>query len=511
MSGTDTTHDYIIVGAGSAGCAVAHRLSEDEDTSVLLLEAGKPDDKEEIHTPALTGELFKTELDWDYSTVPQSGMHDREMYHPRGKMLGGSSSINAMIYMRGVPRDYDRWAKQGNEGWGHDDLLPYFKKAEHFEPGDGESEYHGQGGPLNVAGPYDPHPLSEAMIEAAVETGIPRNEDFNGEKQEGAGYFHVTMEDGQRCSAAKAYITPVLERDNFSVETEAHVTQIRFDSDQAVGVTYEQDGTEYDADADAEVIVSGGAFNSPQLLMLSGIGPADHLQEHGIDVVADLPGVGRNLHDHLTQFVVYDRTKGGNPPLTSNGAEVGAFTYVDESEPTPDLQFHCVQGYAFNHGLSAPEEGVGLSIGPTQLRPESQGHVELASDDPFDEPVIDPQYLSEQADVDLLVEGVRKAREIAQAGALAEWCGEELQPGPEAQTDEELADHIREEAHTIYHPVGTCKMGDDDMAVVDDRLRVHGVSGLRVVDASIMPTIPSGNTNAPTIAVAEKAADLITE
>lgn len=507
MASNKESYDYIIVGAGSAGCTVAHRLSEEEDNDVLLLEAGRPDEKEEIHVPAMFPNLMKSDVDWEYTTAPQSEMNERELYWPRGKVLGGSSSINAMIYIRGVPHDYETWANQGNDGWGYDEMLPYFKKAEHFEPS--SSKYHGQEGPLNVADQVDPHPFSEAAVEAATETGIPRNDDFNGEQQEGVGLYHVTQKDGERCSAAKAYITPILDRDNLTTETGAQVTEIRFDGDRAKGVSYTQDNDTHNVDATEEVILSAGAVNSPQLLMLSGIGPADHLEENDIEVVADLPGVGQNLQDHLFGFTVYERTKGGEPAPTSNVGEAGGFTYVDESEPAPDLQFHFTPVYYMEHGFANPEEGQGFSIGATQLRPESRGQIKLNSSDPLDDPVIEPRYFSEQKDLEVIIEGVKQAREIAQAEPLDEYRGEEIWPGEDVQTDAEIEEHVRETAHTVYHPVGTCKMGDDSMAVVDDQLRVQGVSGLRVADASIMPTISSGNTNAPTIAVAEKAASLI--
>ncbi|WP_336001203.1 GMC family oxidoreductase [Halorientalis halophila] len=506
--GSTHTHDYVVVGAGSAGCAMAHRLSEDGDADVLLLEAGTPDEKDEIHVPALFGELFKTDVDWEYYTEPQSELGDRELYWPRGKTLGGSSSINAMIYIRGNELDYDTWAAQGNEGWGYDDMLPYFKRGEHFEPG--ADEFHGEGGPLNVTDQMDPHPTSAALIEAAESVGIPRNDDFNGATQEGVGYYHVTQEGGARCSAAAAYLKPALDRDNLTVETGAQVTEVTVEGDRATGVVFEQDGERHEVAAESEVILSAGAVNSPQLLMLSGIGPADHLREHGIDVAVDSPGVGRNLQDHLFAFTVYERTSGPpDPAPTTNIAESGGFVRTDPDLDAPDLQFHFAPVYYMEHGFANPEEGMGFSIGATQVRPESRGRIALDSADPFDDPVIDPRYLSDERDLEVLVEGIERSREIAQAAPLDEYRGDEVWPGEDVQTEDEIREHVRETAHTVYHPVGTCKMGDDDAAVVDDRLRVHGVSGLRVVDASVMPTLTSGNTNAPTIAIAEKAADLI--
>ncbi|MFW6321666.1 MAG: GMC family oxidoreductase [Halohasta sp.] len=520
------TYDYVIVGAGSAGCVLANRLSADGDSEVLLLEAGKPDEKREIGIPAAFSKLFNSEVDWAYDTAPQPELNDRECYWPRGKTLGGSSSINAMIYARGQPADYDGWADRGNDGWAYEDVLPYFKRAEHNERG--PSEYHGTGGPRNVADPQAPNELTEAFIEAGAAVGLPRNDDFNAGEQSGVGLYQVTQKDGERHSAADGYLKPVLDRPNLTATTGAQVTRVRFDGRTAVGVEYVQDGSgsTESVDASEEVILSAGAINSPQLLMLSGVGPADHLEAHGISVVHELPGVGRNLQDHLQVKLNYACEKpisleGADSlwnvlkylvlkrgPLTSNVAEAGGFAAVSEGTERPDIQLHFGPSYSVNHGFDNPD-GHGFWLGALCLRPESRGQITLRSADPFDDPAIDPQYLTEDEDLEILLAGLKLVREILEADPFDEYRGRAVSPGPDVQSEAQLIEHIRETAESLYHPVGTCKMGDDELAVVDDRLAVHGLDRLRVVDASIMPTITSGNTDAPTTMIAEKAADYI--
>jgi choline dehydrogenase len=492
------------------------------------LEAGKPDEKREIGIPAACSELWKSSVDWEYYTESQTALNDRELYWPRGKTFGGSSSINAMIYARGQPADYDHWADLGNDGWAYEDVLDYFKKAEHNERG--SSEYHGTGGPRNVADLQSPNELSDAFVQAGQAVGLPHNEDFNAGDQSGVGLYQVTQKDGERHSAADAYLKPVLDRSNLTAVTGAQVTRVRFDDQAAVGVEYVPDGSNEPETVDAgeEVILSAGAVNSPQLLMLSGVGPAAHLDEHDIPVVRDLPGVGRNLQDHLHAKINYACEKPitldeadslwnllkylvlNRGPLTSNIAEAGGFTSVSDDDDRPDIQFHFGPSYSINHGFDNPD-GHGFWLSALCLRPESRGQITLNSADPFDDPVVDPQYLTEDEDREILLEGVKLVRDILQAEPFDDYRGEMVSPADDMQTDKQLMEHIRETAETLYHPVGSCKMGDDDMAVVDESLAVHGVDRLRVVDASIMPTITSGNTDAPTTMIAEKAADDIRE
>ncbi len=517
-------YDYIIVGAGSAGCALANRLTEDPTTTVLLLEAGGPDDAQEIHIPVAFSSLFKSPLDWAYETEEQPHLNNRRLYWPRGKVLGGSSSINAMVYIRGNRRDYDHWSELGNDGWSYEDVLPYFKKAENEERG--ASEYHGTGGPLNVTDHRTLNPLSHAFVEAGVEVGMPLMNDFNGFEQDGVGFYQVTQRQGLRHSAAVGYVHPILNRPNFTLQTHSLVTGVTFEGTRAVGVTYMQNGEKQQANANKEVILSGGAINSPQLLLLSGIGPADHLKALGIPVVADLPGVGQNLQDHPAIVVLYASTQpitllhAQSPehlqdfvdnkmgPLTSNVAEAGAFVRTQANLSMPDLQYHFTPVYYLNHNFTIPE-GDGYTIAPCVLHPRSRGYIALRSTNPEEAPIIQPNYFAVEADMQDLIEGVKIARKLGETQAFSPFRDVETHPGPQAQSDEEIAEYIRNHVETLYHPVGTCKMGNDSMAVVDAHLRVRGVEGLRVIDASIMPTVVGGNTNAPTIMIAEKAADLI--
>ncbi len=515
--------DYIIVGAGSAGCVLANRLSENPDVRVLLLEAGPSDKRAEIRIPAAFSRLFKTSVDWAYETEPQRKLKGRSLFWPRGKVLGGSSSINAMIYIRGHRTDYDGWAASGCAGWGYADVLPYFKRSE--DNVRGGCAFHGAGGLMRVEDQRNPNPLSEVFVEASVQAGLPHNDDFNGAEQEGTGLYQVNQRGGRRESAATAFLRPVRSRLNLVMETGAMATLVLFEGTRASGVTYVQDGKTIRADASEEVILAGGAVNSPQLLMLSGVGPAAHLKECGIDVLADRTEVGENLQDHLVVGIRYLSKRPGTllsaespiniaryllmrrGMLTSNVAEAGAFVRTRSDGPA-DLQFHVAPVLFMNHGLEPPTEH-GFTLGPTLVRPESRGSIRLRSADPLVPPSIEPNYLTEPADVKTIVAGLRLAREIVSQPAYDSYRGLELAPGPNARSDAELEDYIRESSETLYHPVGTCRMGADADAVVDLELRVRGVDGLRVVDASVMPKVINGNTNAPTMMIAERAADLI--
>jgi choline dehydrogenase-like flavoprotein len=525
------TYDYIICGAGSAGCVLANRLSEDADVSVLLIEAGKTHKHFSVTIPGmgLITMLTKTR-NWAFNTVPQAGLNNRECFQPRGKMLGGSSGSNAMIYIRGHKADYDNWAAMGNEGWSYKEVLPYFKKSQHREKG--ATDFHAQGGLLNVAPIADPGSVNEIFFTACDQLQIPRNEDFNGETQEGVGLYEVTQKNGERWSTARAFLDPVIDRPNLHVISETIVEKVLIDNKQAKGVALGRKGQKTTVAANRDVILSAGAFGSPQLLLLSGIGAPDKIEPHGIALTHDLPGVGENLQDHLDYTLSYDGDIKDNfsfswrgifrfpgevlkyrrhrkGVLTTNYAESGGFVYADRDEPSPDLQFHMIRGIVDDHGRKTHFSN-GYTFHVCVLRPQSRGTVTLASDDPKAAPLIDPAYLSDERDMDKLYKGARIAQQIMAAPAWDDVRGKPFHDC-DAEDEATLKADIRNKSETVYHPVGTCKMGQDNMAVVDARLRVHGIKGLRVIDASIMPQVISGNTNAPTIMIGEKGADMIKE
>ena len=519
------TWDYVIVGAGSAGCVLAARLTEDPSVRVLLLEAGDRDTAREIAVPAAFSKLFKTRHDWDYTTEPEDGCDGRSMYWPRGKVLGGSSSINAMIYIRGARADYDAWRDAGCEGWGYDDVLPYFLRSE--DNSRGASAFHGVGGPLPVTDQRSPSPLSADYLDACELAGLKRNPDFNAEQQEGVGSYQVTQRKGQRASTASAFLRPALKRPNLEVRTFAQATRVVVEGGRAVGVEVDFAGRREVFRAAREVVLCGGAVNTPQLLLLSGIGPADELRALGIDVVVDAPQVGRGMQDHVAVSAVYTAnapisyfeadkrpsvvaryllTRKG--PFSSNIAEAGGFVRTRSDLPGPDLQLLFGPAMFVEHGLvDAP--GHGFSLGPYLLTPQSRGSITLRSADPLAKPVVRAGYLSEQADLDVLVEGMRLTLDIASRAPLQRHSGGRFLPAVGAEDDAALRAHVRSHCETIYHPTSTAAMGSSEAAVCDPQLRVRGIDGLRIADASVLPDVPRGNTNAPVIMVAEKAADLL--
>ncbi|HEX3864693.1 MAG TPA: choline dehydrogenase [Stellaceae bacterium] len=534
MTDEQEAYDFIVTGAGSAGCAVAGRLSESGKYRVLLLEAGKKDTNPWIHVPlGYTKTYTDPRVNWMFDSEPEKELNGRTLYQPRGKVLGGTSSINGMVYMRGTPTDYDGWRQKGCEGWGYDDVLPFFKKAEDQERG--ADEFHGAGGPLHVSNPVR-SPLGDAMVKAAIEAGVPGNSDFNGATQEGVGYYQTTTNNRRRWSSARAYLGAAKNRQNLTVATEAHATRILFDGDRAVGIEYQTPQGKQTARARQEIIVSGGVYGSPQLLQLSGVGPGDMLQEFGIPVVRDMEGVGKHLHDHFNTYLVwrcaqkvtlndlaaspmmklmsgmqYVFTRSGH--LSNAGIYAGAFVRSDPRLEQPDLQINMFGWSAFERlrtGIK-PHPFSAFTLSPVHLRPEGRGSVRLKSADPLAAPAIRFNFLASDYDFQALIYGTRLSRKIAAQPALKPFVVEEVIPGEAVQSDEQLIEEIRNRGVSNLHPVGTCRMGRDVDSVVDPRLRVYGLKGLRVADASIMPQVPGGNTNAPSIMIGEKCAAMILE
>src|SRR6201991_342306 len=531
-AGENAEFDYVIVGAGSAGCVLANRLSANGKHSVLLLEAGPKGSSIWIHVPIGYGKLFKEKtVNWMYQTEPEPGLHGRQVFQPRGKVLGGSSSINGLLYVRGQHEDYDRWRQRGNVGWGYDDVLPYFKKAENQQRG--ADDYHGSGGPLSVSDWRHEDPLSKAFVKAAVEIGIPFNPDFNGKTQEGAGFFQTTTRRGRRASSAYSYLKPAKNRANLHIETSALAQRIVFEGKRAKAVEYKQNGQLRSARARKEVLVSGGAYNSPQLLQLSGVGPSDLLQTHGIDVVLDAPGVGNDLQDHLQVRIVtrcaqnvtlndvvnhpVRRVRAGvrwalarSGPLTIAAGTSGAFFKTNPRLASPDIQIHFIPFSTDKMGEKLhPFSGFTASV--CQLRPESRGTLRIKSADPSQPPEIRINYLATETDRRAFIDGIKVLRGILAKPALKAYVTEEVYPGAKVVSEDDILAFCRQTGSTVYHPTSTCRVGNDPLAVVDQRLKVRGIEGLRVVDASVMPDLMSGNTNAPTIMIAEKASDMILE
>lgn len=524
--------DYIIVGAGSAGCVLASRLTEDPNITVAVLEAGGKNDSLLVKMPAGVGNLIaqKGVSNWGFETTPQQFMDGRRLYQPRGRGWGGSSAINGMIYIRGHARDYDQWRQMGLTGWGYADVLPYFKRSQHHE--DSGDSWNGEGGPLWVSRGPPGHPIYKAFIQAGAQAGYPVTRDFNGHQQEGVGPYHLTIRDGERWSAAAAYLKPVITRPNLKVISGAHAQRILIENKKALGVEFSAGPGKPTQNiyAKREVLVCGGAFQSPHLLQLSGIGPGAELQKHGIAVVQDAPDVGRNLQDHLDVCVIYDMTKplsmysltkGLKQPMIgieymltkqghgrTNHLHAGAFLKTRGELDRPDIQLHLVNAQMRDHARVKPDRDA-FTIHACQLRPESKGTVTLASTNPFDAPAIDPRYLAEENDRRTMRDSVRIIRDIVKQSALDLYRGSEYAPGDHVRTDSEIDAWIRQNGETIYHPVGTVRMGADAKAPLDEQLRVRGVDGLRVIDASVMPTLVGGNTNAPTIMIAEKISDLL--